>query len=262
MNTETRKARQTEKSRLFALVVLTWYATVVRLYNATGRIVVDMVSKVRFQYGNKKLAADEKIAFIIWSLPAVLTCPGATVECMRNCYARRDERFLTVRMSRVINFLLSRRDDFETLLYEAIKNTVYTKKGEVRKKFRGKEIVFRIHESGDFYSDRYMRAWFHVAARFPAITFFTYTKSFAMYERNMNEKPDNFEVRASVWSDTTFEELLTIARCHMSIYTAYSEQDMETAIKSGVKECTCESCTKCGCACARHENEKIGCRIH
>lgn len=257
MNNTVMQERRTEKARLFSLVVLTWYSLVVR-----GLVALDMVRKIRFQYGNKKLAASDKIAFLIWSIPAVLTCPGATVECMRNCYARRDERFLSVRMSRAINLLISRQPDFETVLENAIQNAVYTKSGAIRKRFQGKEIVFRIHESGDFYSDRYMLSWFHVAARFPEITFFTYTKSFAMYERNMSEKPNNFEVRASIWSDTTVEEIRTIARCKMSIYTAYSDDDMETAIANGVKECTCESCTKCGCACARHENETIGCRIH
>lgn len=251
------QARRAERSRLMSLVVLTWYAAVL-----AGAQVLSMVQKIRFQSGNKKLAADDAIAFIIFSLPAVLTCPGATVECMRNCYARRDERFTSVRSSRIINYLISKRDNFETILENAIRNQIYTRKGTLRKRYQGKEIVFRIHESGDFYSDRYMLAWFHVAARFPEITFFTYTKSFKMYERCMSERPANFEVRASVWSDTTPEEIGTIARCGMSIYTAYDAAGVQQAIDNGATRCTCESCTKCGCACARHENREIVTEIH
>lgn len=254
---EVTLARRAEKSRLFSLVVLTWYRLVL-----VGAQVLSMVRKIRFQDGNKKLSADDKIAFVIWSLPAVLTCPGATVQCMRNCYARRDERFISVRSSRIINLILSRRDDFEELLTAAIRDKIYTRKGEMRKRYQGKEIVFRLHESGDFYSDRYMKIWFRVAAKFPEITFFTYTKSFRMYERNMSMKPDNFTVRASIWSDTTPEEIATIARCKMPIYTAYVSEEMQDAIRAGVHECTCESCTKCGCACARREHETIGTRIH
>lgn len=251
------QARRAERSRLMSLVVLTWYAAVL-----AGAQVLSMVQKIRFQSGNKKLAADDAIAFIIFSLPAVLTCPGATVECMRNCYARRDERFTSVRGSRIINYLISKRNDFETILENAIRNQIYTKRGDLRKRYQGKEIVFRIHESGDFYSDKYMLAWFHVAAKFPEITFFTYTKSFKMYERCMSERPDNFEVRASVWADTTPEEIGTIARCGMSIYTAYDADGVRDAVNNGATRCTCESCTKCGCACARHENAEIVTEIH
>ena len=257
MNNNVKAERRAERSRLMGLVVLTWYSAVL-----AGAQILSMVSRIRFQNGNKKLSADDAIAFIIFSLPAVLTCPNATVLCMKNCYARRDERFTSVRSSRIINYMLSRRDDFETILENAIRNQVYTRKGDLRKRYQGKEIVFRIHESGDFYSAKYMLAWFHVAARFPEITFFTYTKSFSIYEKCMAEKPNNFEVRASVWADTTPEEIGTIARCGMSIYTAYDADGVQTAVNNGARRCTCESCTACGCACARHENMEIVTEIH
>lgn len=251
------KDRRIERARLMDLVILTWYVLAEKCAE-----LVTMTRRIRFQFGNKKLAADSKIAFVIFSLPAVLTCPGATVECMKNCYARRDERFTSVRASRIINYLLSKRPDFETILENAIRKTIYTKNGNLRKRFIGKEIVFRIHESGDFYNDTYMKAWFHVAARFPDITFFTYTKSFKIYERCHTEKPDNFTVRASIWSDTSIEELLIINRLHMPIYTAYDAAGVAAAIENGAARCTCESCTACKCACARHENKEIVTEIH
>lgn len=256
-NSAAFSARNAEKKRLFSLIILTWYR-----FMLMNQQLISMLLKIRFQDGNKKLSASESIAFVIWSLPAVLTCPGATVECMRNCYARRDERFTGTRSSRLINFILSRQDDFEDRLTDAIRDKIYTKAGKLRKPYQGKEIVFRLHESGDFYSDRYMQIWFRVAAKFPEITFFTYTKSFRMYERNMHLIPKNFLVRASIWSDTTIEELQTIARCKMPIYTAFTASEMEKAIAAGVHECTCESCTKCGCACARRDKQDIGTRIH
>ena len=257
MNKEVVKARATEKARIFNMKVVQWYIAVLK-----GLMILTNASVLRFQNGNKKLKDGNGIAFIIFSLPAVLTCPNATVHCMKACYARRDERNMSARIGRIINLLISKRDDFESILYDAIHNAIYTRKGELRNRFKNNEIVFRVHESGDFYSERYMRIWFKVAAKFPNVTFFAYTKSFAMYERCMSEKPENFEVRASVWDDTTVEEIGTIARCGMSIYTAYDEQDMEKALRAGVKECKCDSCTACGCACARQENDTIGTRIH
>ena len=251
------KDRRIERARLMDLVILTWYTVAMKCAE-----LITMTRRIRFQFGNKKLAADSKIAFVIFSLPAVLTCPGATVECMKNCYARRDERFLKTRMSRLINLMISKQPDFETVLENAIKKTIYTRKGNLRKRFIGKEIVFRIHESGDFYNDTYMKAWFHVAARFPDITFFTYTKSFKIYERCHTEQPDNFTVRASIWSDTSIEELLIINRLHMPIYTAYDAAGVAAAIENGASRCTCESCTACKCACARHENKEIVTEIH
>lgn len=249
--------RRAERKRLEDMVILSWYKAVMN-----GSVKLMNKRFIRFQYGNKKLAADDKIAFVIFSLPAVRTCPGATVECMKNCYARRDERFIGTRAGRIINEMISRREDFEQVLEDAIRRAVYTKKGERRKKFQGKEIVFRIHESGDFYSEKYMKAWFHVAARFPEITFFTYTKSFKIYERCHSEQPENFTVRASIWSDTSIEELLIINRLHMPIYTAYDAAGVAAAIENGASRCTCESCTACKCACARHENKEIVTEIH
>lgn len=250
-------ARRAERKRLEDMVILSWYKAVM-----SGSVKLMNKRFIRFQYENKKLAADDKIAFVVFSLPAVRTCPGATVECMKNCYARRDERFIGTRAGRIINEMISRRGDFETILEDAIRRAVYTRKGDRRKKFIGKEIVFRIHESGDFYSDAYMKAWFHVAAKFPEITFFTYTKSFRIYERCYTEQPDNFTVRASIWSDTSIEELLIINRLHMPIYTAYDAAGVAAAIENGASRCTCESCTACKCACARHENKEIVTEIH
>lgn len=251
------KERAIEKARIFDMKVLTWYFAIISgLMTLTNKFVI------RFQDGNKKLAADDAIAFIVFSLPAVLTCPGATLLCMRNCYARRDERFIGARTGRIINYLISKRDDFESVLYTSIHNKIYTKKGDLRKKYRGKEIVFRIHESGDFYSERYMRAWFKVAAMFPDVTFFAYTKSFRTFDRCADAMPKNFTMRASVWADTTAVEWGLIAKNHMPIYTAYDEHDFNVAVANGGKECTCESCTKCGCACARRENETMVTRIH
>jgi hypothetical protein len=58
-------ARRAERKRLEDMVILTWYRGVMN-----GTIKLMNKRFIRFQYGNKKLAADDKIAFVVFSLPA------------------------------------------------------------------------------------------------------------------------------------------------------------------------------------------------
>jgi hypothetical protein len=82
-------------------------------------------------------------------------CPG--------CYAKKAEvRFKAVKVSRADNLYQSQAPDF----------TYYMDK-EIKKSKVGK---FRIHESGDFYSQDYMAKWKRVAEANPTVQFYAYTK--------------------------------------------------------------------------------------
>jgi hypothetical protein len=48
----------------------------------------------------------------------------------------------------------------------------------------GQDIAIRLHTSGDFYSLPYLNAWRTIAARFPSVFFYGYTKSWVMAENN------------------------------------------------------------------------------
>jgi hypothetical protein len=59
-----------------------------------------------------------------------------------------------------------------------------------------KDLV-RIHESGDFWTEQYMRAWLMVAASRPHQKFYAYTKSLGMWLNLKDIIPPNFYLTAS-----------------------------------------------------------------
>lgn len=59
-----------------------------------------------------------------------------------------------------------------------------------------KDLV-RVHESGDFWTENYMRAWFMVAASRPHQKFYAFTKSLGMWLNLKDIIPSNFYLTAS-----------------------------------------------------------------
>lgn len=103
-------------------------------------------------------------AIHLWSLPAVLSCPGRSPACAAACYARRGRyRFHAVRDRLHANYDRTRDPDFAT-----------TMSAEVRR--RGC-LVVRIHASGDFYSAAYTDCWSEIVASCPKTVFYAYTRS-------------------------------------------------------------------------------------
>lgn len=229
--------RKAERARISAQKVIQWYL------NPDNK---PAAPRVTLQANNAKIKDTDTTAFLIFSLPAVITCPGACTGCMHSCYARRDERFPSVRTGRLSNLIMSRRADFADAVESAINTALYTKRGALRARFIGKRIIFRLHESGDFYSAAYMRAWFEIARRFPFIQFFTYTKSFSIYAECAAERPTNMVIRASIWKDaTTAAECDAVESLGLPVYTVLENTD------SADFACDCGGgCGGCGCACS------------
>ena len=241
--------RKAERARINAQKVISWYNDPENQPAAP---------RISIQYNNKKIQDTEKTAFLIFSLPAVITCPGANSGCFGACYARRDERFPSVRRYRLANYIVARSRDFVPAMVAAINAALYTKAGKLRRRFVGKKIIFRLHESGDFFSAAYMRSWFLIARFFPFIQFFTYTKSFNIYATCVTEKPDNFTVRASLWENaTTAAEKDLAERLEMPAYTVLKD----TAGADYVCDCN-GGCGACGCACAVAALAEIIAAIH
>ena len=59
-----------------------------------------------------------------------------------------------------------------------------------------KELV-RVHESGDFWTENYMKAWLMVATQRPKQKFYAYTKSLGMWLNLKDIIPSNFYLTAS-----------------------------------------------------------------
>ena len=188
--------------------------------------------------GNKKLVSNAETRFIVWNLPARITCPFATDMCKIACYAVKAEyAYPSVKPSRQRNFDAARNPAFsDNMTYTIQKIAAGTKK---------RHIIVRIHESGDFFNQEYANAWLNVmrnCAGDKRIKFIAYTKSFKYFDGK--KLPKNFSLRASVWADTAPDQLETIRRNGWNIYTAVEQfQPGDKFTRCRCKDCaTCKKC--------------------
>lgn len=103
----------------------------------------------------------------LWSLPAILSCPGRSPTCARVCYARQSRYLLPAVAERLRwNYDQARDPAFADRMIR-----------EVRRKGC---LVVRIHGSGDYFSAAYAAAWVEVVAACPNARFYCYTRSHAV----------------------------------------------------------------------------------
>lgn len=194
--------------------------------------------------GNLKLKNNDETRFMIWNIPAVVTCPYRTAMCEKFCYARKAERMYPSCMA------ARERNHEITLQADFAERMIFTIKAETQtKKFAGKKIVFRIHESGDFYNVEYFRKWVKIAEAFKDnenIVFLAYTKSVAFYKSA--DIPKNLVIRSSIWADTCAKSIEITNAFDIPVYTALSAHDMDIAEKNELvfEKCRCEDCATCG----------------
>ena len=142
---------------------------------------------------------------------------------------------------------------------------IYTIETELSSsRYEGKKVVFRIHESGDFYNVEYFRKWAKVAEHFEnddRIIFLAYTKSVA-FIKSANV-PKNLVLRSSLWVDTCEESLRITRAFDLPIYTAFTAREMDEAEERGevFERCPCDDCANCG-KCWDANIKRIICEIH
>ena len=130
--------------------------------------------------GNKKLPTTTAI----FNLPSQITCPNATEECKKWCYAKKAERmYPNVLPFRMKNLELTK--DTEARLINDVNE-------ELKKSQKVTHV--RIHESGDYYNQQYLNKWFVIAVCNPNLTFYSYTK---MWNLDYSRKPSNMIVLLS-----------------------------------------------------------------
>ena len=86
-------------------------------------------------------------------------------------------------------YVMSKKDYFESLIAYEIQ--------------RVKADYIRVHDSGDYYSNKYMLKWFDIANAHPNIRFYSYTNMVSMVKKN--NIPDNFDF---IFSDSGTEKHL------------------------------------------------------
>lgn len=144
------------------------------------------------------------MSFPTWSLPAKSTCPGCTRLCSGKCYARKAElAYPTVLPSRKRNLASSREPGFVSAMVALI-----TAKAP---------RFFRVHESGDFYSQAYLERWFAICRACPTVRFLAFTKSFHL---DFGNKPANLQVIWSVWPDTDMSKVPSGPRAYAGEFKA------------------------------------------
>lgn len=214
---------------------------------------------IKLSEKNKKLIPNKAVKFLIWNIPAIITCPYATPHCKHFCYAVKAETaYPTVTPSRLKHFEESRRDDFVARMVYTIES--YLMKPPYK---AAKKIVVRIHESGDFYNRGYMAKWYKIAEHFKhdkRVVFMAYTKS-VVYVDELSaagmDKPNNMVIRFSIWDDTDPRQIAMAEKYNLPIYTAV---DKFTADIKPQHRCNCADCAKCGKCWGN--TKRLICEIH
>ena len=192
-------------------------------YKPINLCIMSETNLLNLKSGNTKL---DKFTYV-FDLPAGHVCVGAR-DCLSKsnretglitdgkftrfrCYAASNECiFSKTRAFRWHNYDLLKEQkntkQIVSLLQKTLDFHVLDEKGRnkkmlfVIKKDSAKEnekVKFRIHSSGDFYSQNYFDAWLEIAKRHPQIVFYTYTKSLHFWVKRLKEIPENLVLNAS-----------------------------------------------------------------
>ena len=137
------------------------------------------------------------------------TCPAA-LACRGVCYAKQGTyRFKNVVAARHHNLTLSQRADFADLIIADLAALV-VKTPRKRKPYN----VVRLHDAGDFYSQEYLNAWAKVAAAYPDVIFYAYTKSLHL---DLSVVPANLRITQSLGGK--YDNLVNLGKPHSRIFS-------------------------------------------
>jgi len=137
--------------------------------------------KTSFLSTNEKLS---RSGIYSWGIPAykaasgMITCPGANA-CIAGCYAKNGRYVMpNVKAAQERRLALALSADFVSVLSAEI---------QARKVHK-----LRVHDSGDFFSLKYLQAWAEIARQNPKTLFYAYTKMLPLLDNVV--LPGNFVV--------------------------------------------------------------------
>lgn len=220
-----------------------------------------MSNKIYISKGNKKLAPTKKVRYMIFNLPAQKTCPFATEMCKKSCYAKKAERcYPSVLPSRENSYNASLQDDFVFNMITAIDNMLKTPSYT-----KAQHVIFRIHESGDFYSIEYVNKWKKIIEHFKHVKklhFVAYTKSIDFFRiDNYWKNIENVTILFSVWDDTPKNIVNEIMENNLKYYTACNSEVWKKL--ENKKKCYCKNCSTCFKCFTNNVNyNNLYCEIH
>jgi|SRR3990167_5944299 len=165
---------------------------------------------LKWSFGNEKLLKTDTVSFNIpafRSADGFATCPKAGA-CATLCYARQGRYMMpNVQRPREFNLAVARRDPaaFQAMAIEDL--------GKIKNK------IVRVHDSGDFFSQEYMDAWFAVARTFPEKRFYAYTKSLHL---DRSARPENFQIIQSVGG--VMDDAINPEESHSRIFASHRDR--------------------------------------
>ena len=118
--------------------------------------------------GNSKTgtSGSKAATVLVWNLPAVVTCPGASQWCLSHCY-NGDDRPTTYPVS----------------LWQANWHDYEQRRGQLKMHISAQLLAaappaaVRLHSSGDFFSEDYIQFWTDICSHFCQVAFWAYTRS-------------------------------------------------------------------------------------
>jgi len=107
-----------------------------------------------------------------------LTCPFAD-KCIEFCYAQKGAyNYGNVKPVFQKRYELTKQSNFVELMNKEIKS---------------KKVDFlRVHDSGDYYSPKYLQKWLKIAKNNPKVKFYSYTNSIK-FIKDLKKIPKNFD---------------------------------------------------------------------
>jgi hypothetical protein len=197
--------------------------------------------------------SNTKLEWPYFSLPAGYTCPFATV--CKTFASKPDQKFSdgsSLKQGKEAEFrCYAARAQAQ---YPDAKNKVFRnldlivdagKSGGVKGmadliaksiKYHGLDSskLFRIHESGDFFTEDYFKAWILVAKQFSGTRFYAYTTSLKFWLSNEASVPSNLKLIASM--DKNNSELILNNNLRYSVVVYSPEQAGELGLKIDVDD--------------------------
>lgn len=197
---------------------------------------------INLSEGNTVLKDNSRYGFLIFNLLAKTTCPYSTNLCKKICYGRNSqELFKPVYNSRNKNYKESFKSTFKNDMIDIIKENLK------RKKYKDKKIIFRWHETGDFYSQEYFDTVISICNFFKNnknIIFQAYTKSLP-FVVNSKIKEKNIKFIFSVMEDTKQENIDLAKTLGLNLFYAVPEEIYNKIEKKYKCKGNCGICKSC-----------------
>lgn len=175
---------------------------------------------------NSKMSKSTNSTHVVYNfgIPAyrsstgLTTCPMAGV-CATGCYATMGS-YTWSTVAKAYEYRLQR-----TLAPQFQSEVQAELDGAVRRAGRaGKQVVIRIHDSGDFYSIGYIEKWFDIIRANPNVVFYAYTKQVPLFQslRGQGRVPANLTLIFSE-GGLADKRIDTATDRHSRVFTSHDE---------------------------------------